>query len=111
LDLLAHAVDAPNVDTVVKLQQIMKNTDYSSGKGLRAAMGYSGAFMTKALIALRDNHKYHDVNQTKWLFDHSGMRIPSGEVFQKSYVEGIVQGDGNYRLGRYQDQSGAKKNV
>jgi hypothetical protein len=105
--LLAHAVDAPNVDTVVKLQQIMKNTDYSSGKGLRAAMGYSG--LPKGHIStsvLKNRCHVHDVNQTKWLFDYSGMRIPTAEVFDKSYVNGIVASPGAFRLGRYKGKSG-----
>ncbi len=33
---------------------------------------------------------FQAVDQTDWLFSHSGMRIPSDEVFQRSFKEGIM---------------------
>ncbi|ONF42105.1 hypothetical protein BTO32_17520 [Marinobacter lutaoensis] len=40
--------------------------------------------------ALRVN-KFSIVNQSKWLFSHSGMKIPSQEVFEKSFSDAIMR--------------------
>ncbi len=37
-----------------------------------------------------DQRKFIPIDQTKWLFSHSGMRIPSNEVFEKSYTDAIM---------------------
>ncbi|PAV24490.1 hypothetical protein CF392_15985, partial [Tamilnaduibacter salinus] len=31
------------------------------------------------------------VDQSKWLESHSGMRIPSQEIFEKSYIDGVMR--------------------
>lgn len=36
------------------------------------------------------NEKLIPVNQSKWLFSHSGMKIPSQKVFEKSFKEAIM---------------------
>jgi hypothetical protein len=35
--------------------------------------------------------KFAPVNQTDWLFSHSGMKIPSQEVFEKSFSDAIMR--------------------
>jgi len=42
-------------------------------------------------------------DQSKWLFSHSGMRIPSEEVFDRSYRAEIVRriSDEGVGFGRY----------
>lgn len=61
----------------------------------RAALGSIGfnavSDESEFIRTLLRNQQYDFVNQTLWLFDHSGMKIPSAEVFEKSYQEGIMQ--------------------
>lgn len=39
---------------------------------------------------MRDRGMFADANQSRWLFSHSGMRVPSDEVFERSYVDAIM---------------------
>ncbi|WP_386083138.1 hypothetical protein ACFIOZ_07925 [Vreelandella sp. F11] len=99
-DLLAplahHAVvseeqAAAYIDTL----QWLVGRNWRAGKAPRAALGSIGFDAVSAeseFIRLRlANEAYDFVDQTRWLFNHSGMKIPSAEVFEKSYQEGIVR--------------------
>jgi hypothetical protein len=66
----------------------------------RPALGYVG-FGEVAGESAGDNRdsfieeflrtgRFFVVDQTDWLFSHSGMRIPSDEVFERSYVDAIM---------------------
>lgn len=51
----------------------------------------------------RNTGRFQAVNQTKWLFSHSGMRIPSEELFEEIYQREIIQNRllANSKFGRY----------
>lgn len=59
----------------------------------RPAMGYDGPQLDDDLFVrrMRDEGKLALVNQNLWLFDHSGMKIPSDLLFEKVYQEEIVE--------------------
>jgi len=58
----------------------------------RPAMGYEGPEMEDRFMRrLESNGKLALVNQSRWLFDHSGMKIPSELLFEKVYDEQIMQ--------------------
>ncbi|MFC3285021.1 hypothetical protein [Litchfieldella rifensis] len=94
--LAHHAVitEARAAEYIEALQRLVAR-HWRAGKPPRAALGHIG------FGAVRDesdfierklgNKTYDFVDQTPWLFDHSGMRIPSEEVFEKSYQDGIVR--------------------
>jgi hypothetical protein len=44
-------------------------------------------FIEKAL----NSEAWSVVDQSKWLFSHSGMKIPSQEVFEKSFSDAIMR--------------------
>lgn len=98
-DLLAplahHAVvseeqAAAYIDTL----QWLVGRNWRAGKAPRAALGSIGFSVVSDESLFIENllrNKIFDfVDQTLWLFDHSGMKIPSEEVSEKSYQEGIV---------------------
>ncbi|KPQ22818.1 MAG: hypothetical protein HLUCCA13_16275 [Halomonas sp. HL-48] len=81
--------------------------NWRAGKAPRAALGsigFAGVRIENSFVRNRLDRKVFDfVNQTLWLFDHSGMKIPSDEVFEKSYQEGIVDRiKEESRFGRYE---------
>ncbi|TVP52678.1 MAG: alpha/beta hydrolase [Halomonas sp.] len=99
-DLLAplahHAVvseerAAAYIDTL----QWLVGRNWRAGKAPRAALGsigFSAVRNDSGFIRNRlDLNIFDFVDQTPWLFDHSGMKIPGAEVFEKSYQEGIVR--------------------
>lgn len=99
-DLLAplahHAVvseerAAAYIDTL----EWLVGRNWRAGKAPRAALGsigFSEVRKQNRFVEINLANKVYDfVNQTPWLFDHSGMKIPSDEVFEKSYQEGIVR--------------------
>nr|WP_297456654.1 hypothetical protein [uncultured Halomonas sp.] len=48
------------------------------------------------------NDSFDFVDQSTWLFEHSGMKYPTEKIFIKSYQEGIVERiKRNSRFGRY----------
>jgi hypothetical protein len=66
------------------------------------AMGYN--FNEKSLdnfsSDLIKNGKIIPVNQTPWLFSHSGMLYPSKELFENVYKKYIIGGDGIRKYGK-----------
>ncbi|MCS2609458.1 alpha/beta hydrolase [Halomonas dongshanensis] len=96
-DRAAHYIDS--------LQRLVRR-NWRADKSPRAALGSIGfnAVSVESLFIenLLRNKFFDFVDQTPWLFDHSGMKIPSDEVFEKSYEEGILRpllresGFGNY---------------
>ncbi|EHJ91236.1 hypothetical protein KUC_3679 [Vreelandella boliviensis LC1] len=98
-DLLAplahHAVVSEEravayIDTL----QWLVGRNWRAGKAPRPALGSVGfgeVSKENRFVESKLTSKAYDfVDQTLWLFDHSGMKIPSDEVFEKSYQEGIV---------------------
>ena len=101
--VISEARAAQYVDTL----QALVARSWRAGKTPRAALGHIGfvevrkedRFVREKLL----NKSYDFVDQTPWLFDHSGMRIPSEEVFEKSYQEGIYDRIKELsRFGRYE---------
>lgn len=76
------------------LQRLVRR-NWWADKSPRAALGSIGFDEVRKenrfIESKLGNDDYGFVNQTFWLFDHSGMKIPSDEVFEKSYQEGIMQ--------------------
>lgn len=111
-DLLAplahHAVvseeqAAAYIDTL----QWLVGRNWRAGRAPRAALGsigFGAVMLESRFVEIKLANKVYDfVNQTPWLFDHSGMKIPSAEVFEKSYQEGIVDRiKETSRFGRYE---------
>lgn len=65
-------------------------------------MGYSGPDTNSALIKkLLASGKLITIDQTQWLWDHSGMRIPSAQLMQNVYEKHIIGGDGAHAFGLY----------
>lgn len=106
--LAHHAVitEARAAQYVDSLQALVAR-HWRAGKMPRAALGHVGfeeVGKENPLIERKLGNKTFDfVDQTLWLFDHSGMRIPSEEVFEKSYKEGIYDRiKESSRFGRYE---------
>ncbi|MGO1659295.1 MAG: alpha/beta hydrolase [Marinobacter sp.] len=66
----------------------------------RPALGYVGfkevtrkdaSGFDEFIEQLLDDEKFFPVDQSKWLFSHSGMRIPSHEVFKRSFMDEIIE--------------------
>jgi hypothetical protein len=51
----------------------------------------AGPFRDKFLEDRLLNESWLVVDQSRWLFSHSGMRIPSEEVFNRSYDAAIMR--------------------
>ena len=78
----------------------------------RPALGYVGfdevaneeatAFDKFIFESLNDG-KFIPANQSKWLFSHSGMKIPTQELFEEIYQREIMQNRllANSKFGRY----------
>ncbi|MCE8039221.1 hypothetical protein [Halomonas sp. MCCC 1A11062] len=104
--LAHHAVitEARAARYVDALQALVARS-WRAGKTPRAALGHIGFGAVKDIpyFQARLRTKEFDfVDQTLWLFDHSGMRIPSEEVFERSYKEGIYDHiKETSRFGRY----------
>lgn len=99
-DLLAplahHAVVSEEraANYIDSLQRLVQR-NWWADKSPRAALGSIGfdevRYESLFIENLLRNKIFDFVDQTPWLFDHSGMKIPSDEVFEKSYQEGIMQ--------------------
>ncbi|WP_104203826.1 alpha/beta hydrolase [Billgrantia saliphila] len=94
--LAHHAVisEASAARYIDSLEALVKR-QWRAGKTPRAALGHIGFGAVRVenrFIERKLGDKAYDfVDQTSWLFDHSGMRIPSDEIFEKSYQEGVVR--------------------
>jgi len=79
-------------DDAMKTFRALAHADYES-KQPRPAMGYGGPETDSDLFIRRlvREEKIIPVNQSLWLFDHSGMKIPSDLLFEKVYKEEIVE--------------------
>lgn len=59
----------------------------------RPALGYEGFLKVKDeddfITRMLASEDFIEVDQTLWLFDHSGMRIPSEALFEEVYVQEI----------------------
>ena len=98
-------------DYVLRLKKLAVN-DWVPELPPRPALGYVGfdgvtgegatEFDEFLDDALRDG-TFFPVNQSQWLFSHSGMRIPSEEVFSRSYEAAIMRRvlDEGVGFGRY----------
>ncbi|MDQ7727371.1 hypothetical protein [Halomonas sp. SpR8] len=106
---LAHhtVVSEERAAAYIDTLQWLVGRNWRAGKVPRAALGSIGfgevrkenRFVESKLV----NEVYGFVDQTPWLFDHSGMKIPSAEVFEKSYQQGIVDRIKEAsRFGRYE---------
>ena len=62
------------------------------------AMGYSGPDQN-TVDCLAD--KLTVIDQTPWLYSHSGMRVPSDDLMQHVYRERIWKGSPGYHFGNY----------
>ncbi|EAZ99591.1 hypothetical protein [Marinobacter sp. ELB17] len=98
-------------DYVVRLKKLAVN-NWVPEQRPRPALGYVGfeelagehateldEFIDRSLT----DGKFFPVDQSKWLFSHSGMRIPSEEVFDRSYRAEIIRriSDEGVGFGRY----------
>lgn len=75
------------------LQRLRAYYDGVRGEPPRPALGYKGLFGIKDkddfIRRMLVSEDFVEVNQTPWLFQHGGMRIPSEELFENVYVEAI----------------------
>ncbi|MDN6319408.1 MAG: hypothetical protein L0J77_06555 [Marinobacter sp.] len=86
-------------DYVFRLKKLAVN-DWLPEQPPRPALGYVG-FDEVADSKSRDFDQFinsligkdevEQVDQSKWLFSHSGMRIPSHEVFKRSFMDEIME--------------------
>lgn len=86
-------------DYIQRLRKLAVNS-WQTEQPPRPALGYVGfeevvnegspENYDDFLTDQRDKGKISIVNQTDWLFSHSGMKIPSQEVFDKSFKEAIM---------------------
>ncbi|MGO1500503.1 MAG: hypothetical protein ACTHWH_04375, partial [Marinobacter sp.] len=98
-------------DYVLRLKKLAVN-DWVPEQPPRPALGYVGfeevagesasafdVFLDEALAT----EKFFPVDQSKWLFSHSGMRIPTQELFEEAYQREIMQSRllANSKFGRY----------
>ena len=93
-------------DYVHDLRQLVLDF-YATDSSPRPALGYVGFDLIKGRDDLIDNMldsgKFAWVDQKDWLFTHSGMRIPSEELFDEVYRKRIMQQHllANSAFGRY----------
>jgi len=99
-------------DYVLRLKKLAVN-DWFPEQSPRPALGYVGfdevagesawashdEFIAKALRS----ESWSIVDQSKWLFSHSGMKIPTHELFEEIYQREIMQNRllANSKFGRY----------
>jgi hypothetical protein len=86
-------------DYVLRLKKLAVN-DWVPEQPPRPALGYvgfdevtgetAGSFRDKFLEDRLLNESWLVVDQSRWLFSHSGMRIPNEEIFERSYVDVIL---------------------
>ncbi|WP_304103189.1 hypothetical protein, partial [Marinobacter antarcticus] len=98
-------------DYVLRLKKLAVN-NWVPEQPPRPALGYVGfkevagesaiefdVFLDESLA----NGKLFPVDQSKWLFSHSGMRVPTQELFEETYQQEIMQNNliKNSKFGRY----------
>jgi len=98
-------------DYVLRLKKLAVN-DWFPEQSPRPALGYVGfdevagenasafdVFLDEALAVER----FFPVDQSEWLFSHSGMRVPTQELFEEVYQREIMQSQllANSKFGRY----------
>ena len=73
-----------------KTIRALADTDFEL-KTPRPAMGYSGPEINddKFVRKMNDTGKLIIVNQEDWLFSHSGMKVPSEDLYEKVYQKWI----------------------
>ena len=74
-----------------KTIRALADTDFEL-KTPRPAMGYSGPEIENDTFVrqMRDTGKLSIVDQKKWLFSHSGMQVPSEELYDEVYKTHIM---------------------
>ncbi|KKN08586.1 hypothetical protein LCGC14_1055150, partial [marine sediment metagenome] len=99
-------------DYVLRLKKLAVN-NWVPEQPPRPALGYvgfdevtgetAGPFRDKFLEDRLLNESWSVVDQSRWLFSHSGMRIPSEEVFNRSYRAEVMRriSDEGVGFGRY----------
>ena len=88
----------PCVKELFTLSKVLENSSYRP----HAAMGYSGPDMESKLMKnLLAAGRLILVNQSPWLWEHSGMRIPADRVMKNVYQKHIVGGDGMHQFGLF----------
>ncbi|MBQ0747611.1 MAG: alpha/beta hydrolase [Marinobacter sp.] len=112
LNLRASVSPQAATDYVLRLKKLAVNK-WIPEQPPRPALGYVGfeevarkdaAGFDEFIEDALDDEKFTPVDQSKWLFSHSGMRIPSKEVFNRSYKEAIIERLkelGGKQFGRY----------
>ena len=112
LNLRASVSPQAATDYVLRLKKLAVNK-WIPEQPPRPALGYVGfeevarkdaAGFDEFIEDALDDEKFTPVDQSKWLFSHSGMRIPSKEVFNRSYKEAIIERLkelGEKQFGRY----------
>lgn len=86
-------------DYIQRLRKLAVN-NWQTEQPPRPALGYVGfeevadnpesRHLDRFIQEKRNTGVFQVVNQSTWLFSHSGMRIPSQEVFEKSFKEAIM---------------------
>lgn len=98
-------------DFVLRLQKLAVNK-WVPEQPPRPALGHVGLDeltdsaspdFDQFIRSLLDQDEIDQVNQSTWLFSHSGMKIPTQELFEEVYQREIVQGQllANSKFGRY----------
>ncbi len=88
----------PCLEELFTFVKVLENSPYRPC----AAMGYSGPDLESKLMQnLLESGKLILVNQTSWLWEHSGMRIPADRVMKNVYQKHIIGGDGMRHFGLY----------
>lgn len=98
-------------DYVLRLKKLAVN-NWAPEKPPRPALGYVGLEevadnaspdFDQFISSLLDKSEIDQVNQSTWLFSHSGMRIPTQELFEEVYQREIMQNRllANSKFGRY----------
>ena len=90
-----RVLDEQAVDTYLQRLKAYYNGEHRERP--RQALGYRGFFEIKErneddfILDMLASGDFAEVNQEDVLFDHSGMRIPSEELFEKVYVDEILR--------------------
>jgi hypothetical protein len=99
-------------DYVLRLKKLAVN-DWVPDQPPRPALGYvgfdevagerAGVFRDRFIENKLFDESWLATDQSKWLFSHSGMRIPSEEIFNRSYRAEIIRriSDEGVGFGRY----------
>jgi len=85
----------------IRRLKILATNQWRPAQPPRPALGYVGFEEVAGEEDLPDFDRFlkeelnsgriQEVNQSDWLFSHSGMRIPSDELFEKSFLDAIMK--------------------